>query len=390
MGFLQRMFRRNQNIEKTSEEDWDNIVYARESVDFKDEEQRSRYVVNCLEQMAEASKEIDLLTGEYNLVTSYLTDTDEIEALPESEREVIDLIARKLSTLEQETKRYRGKKNRMSDTLYYQMRRREAEVAEGIEKLKEAENYAGLVKRDLRRLDGERNAYEYRRAELHNGMNNLRGMAVIFLTALVVCVLMLLVLQFVFKMDTYVGYILAVAVAAVALTVLSVKFMDADKERRRVERGINKIIQLQNKVKIRYVNNRQLLDYLYLKYETDSAKNLEISWNKYLQEKEERKQFAEAEAKTEFYQKELVEKLSHYRVSDPHRWIHQVGALLDRREMVEIRHELIQRRQSLRKQLDYNTDVAQTAKKEIMTVVEQHPAYAREILEMVDRYEEGA
>lgn len=390
MGFLQRMFRRNQNIEKTSEEDWDNIVYARESVDFRDEEQRSRYVVNCLEQMAEASKEIDLLTGEYNLVTSYLTDTDEIEALPESEREVIDLIARKLSTLEQETKRYRGKKNRMSDTLYYQMRRRETEVAEGIEKLKEAEHYAGLVKRDLRRLDGERNAYEYRRAELHNGMNNLRGMAVIFLTALVVCVLMLLGLQFIFEMDTYVGYILAVAVAAVALTVLSVKFMDADKEQRRVERGINKIIQLQNKVKIRYVNNRQLLDYLYLKYETDSAKNLEISWNNYLQEKEERKQFAEAEAKTEFYQKELVEKLSHYRVSDPHRWIHQVGALLDRREMVEIRHELVQRRQSLRKQLDYNTDVAQTAKKEIMTVVEQHPAYAREILEMVDRYEEGA
>lgn len=390
MGFLQRIFRRNQNIKETSEEDWDNIVYARERVDFRDEEQRSRYVVNCLEQMAEASKEIDLLTGEYNLVTSYLTDTDEIEALPESEREVIDLIARKLSTFEQEAKRYRGKKNRMSDTQYSQMRRQEAEVMEGIEKLKDAENYAGLVKRDLRRLDGERNAYEYRRAELHNGMNNLRGMAVIFLTALVVCVLMLLILQFVFEMDAYVGYILAVAVAAVALTVLSVKFMDADKERRRVERGINKIIQLQNKVKIRYVNNRQLLDYLYLKYETDSAKNLEIRWNNYLQEKEERKQFAEAEAKTEFYQKELVEKLSHYRVSDPHRWIHQVGALLDRREMVEIRHELIQRRQSLRKQLDYNMDVAQTAKKEIMVVVEQYPAYAREILEMVDRYEEGA
>ncbi len=388
MGWFQRWFGKKQREEKP-EEDWDSIVYARDSVDFSDEEQRRRYVESCLEQMAEASREIDLLTGEYQLVTAYLTDTDEIEALPEKEREELDLIARKLSVLEQETDHYRGKKDRMSDARYYQMRRQEAEVTEGIEKLKEAESYAGLVKRDLRRLDGERHAYEYRRAELYNMMNNLRGMAVIFVTALAVCMLMLFCLQFFFHMNAYVGYILAVAAGAVALTVLYVKYMDADRERGRVERGINKIIQLQNKVKIRYVNNRQLLDYLYLKYETDSAKSLESCWNEYLQEKEERKQFAEAEAKTEYYQKALVEKLSCYRVSDPGRWIHQVQALLDKREMVEIRHELIQRRQSLRGQLDYNTDVAQTARKEIMGVVEQNPSYAREILDMVDRYEEG-
>jgi len=38
-----------------------------------------------MEQIAEATKEMDLLTGEYSLVTSYLTDMEEIEALPEEE-----------------------------------------------------------------------------------------------------------------------------------------------------------------------------------------------------------------------------------------------------------------------------------------------------------------
>lgn len=387
MSFWQKLFRRRRKSEENVNEDWNNIVYARDGVNFANEEQRSRYVVNCLEQIAEASREIDLLTGEYNLVTSYLTDVDEIEALPGEERLDVDIVARKLSALEHETKRYRGKENRMSDEQYYQMRKLEEDVTEGIAKLKEAESYADLVKRDLRRLDGERHAYEFRRTELYNSVNNLRGMAVIFLTALAFCVLLLLVLQFGFEMDTYVGYILAIGTAAIAITVLSVKFTDAERERGRVERGLNKIIQLQNKVKIRYVNNTQLLQYLYMKYDTDSAKKLENIWNEYLQEREERKQFAEAEAKTDFYQKELVNRLSHYRVSDPHRWIHQVNALLDKREMVEIRHELIKRRQSLRKQMDYNTDVAQTAKKEIMDVAEQYPAYAREILEMVERYD---
>ena len=75
--------------------------------------------------------------------------------------------------------------------------------------------------------------------------------------------------------------------------------MDAGRELQRVEKTINKIIQLQNKVKIRYVNNCQLMEYLYLKYNTDSAAKLEKQWKMYQDEKEERKQFAEAEAKIE-------------------------------------------------------------------------------------------
>ena len=92
----------------------------------------------------------------------------------------------------------------------------------------------------------------------------------------------------------------------------------------------------------------------------------------------------------DYYQKQLVEKLSQYRVSDPQRWVHQVSALLDKREMVEIRHELILRRQSLRKHLEYNTDVAQSARNEIMEVVNLYPIYAREILDMVEHFEAKA
>lgn len=386
MGFWKNLFKRKRKNKELSQDDWDQVVYARDNVDFSDEEQRSRYITSCLEQIAEAAKEIDLLTGEYTLVTNYLTDMEEIEALPSEEREEVDRVAHKLSALELEIQRYRGKKNRMKDTEYYKMRKQEDEVAEGIEKIKQGENYASLIKQDLHRLNGERHAYEYRRIELQNMMGNLRGMAVIFLTALGLCILMLLILQFGFEMNTYAGYFMAVGAAAVAITVLCVKYTDADREMLRVRNGINKLILLQNKVKIRYVNNSQLLEYYYMKYDTDSAAKLEKRWNAYQQEKEERKQYAEAEAKTEYYQKMLVSQLSRYRVSDPDRWTHQISALLDKREMVEIRHELILRRQALRKQLDYNTDVADTAKKEIMDVAEKYPAYAEEITGMVNRF----
>lgn len=386
MGFWRKLFNRKK-AEQDYEDNWEQIIYARDEVDFDDEEQRSRYITNCLEQIADASKEMNLLTGEYSLVTAYLTDTEEIEALPSQEKEELERIARTLSTLEQERQRYYGKKNRMDDSEYYNMRKKENEIEEGIVKLKETENYAVLIKQDLGRLDGERHAYEYRRQELSEMLANLRGMAVIFLTALGICLIMLLILQFGFDMDAYLGYFIAMGAAAAAITVLCIKYTDAQREQKKVKNGINKLIQLQNKVKIRYVNNCNLLDYLYMKYETDSAAKLQKSWEKYQQEKEERKQYAEAEAKLEYYQKQLLSRLSNYRISDPGRWLSQVSAIIDRREMVEIRHDLVLRRQALRKQLDYNSEVAETARREVMDIVEKYPGYAREILDLVNRYE---
>lgn len=388
MAFWSRLFKKRKKREQDGiADDWENLVYDRTDVDFQDEEQRSRYITNCLEQMAEAAREIHLLTGEYTQVTSYLTDMEEIEALPDEEREGLNKIARQLLFQEQECERYRGKENRMGDNEYYQMRKQEDEIQEGIDKLKECEHYGNLVRQDLKRLDRERSAYEYRRVELETMMNNFRGMSVIFITAFTICMVLLVILQFAFEMDTKMGYLLAAGAVVAAVAVLFVRYTDSEKELGRVERAVNKLIQLQNKVKIRYVNNKNLQEYLRIKYDTESAAALEKLWVQYQQEKEERKEFAEAEAKTEYFQKLLVDKMNNYRVVSPERWVSQAQALLDPREMVEIRHALILRRQALRKQMEYNNGVAETARKEVMDIAGKYPAYAGEILAMVDKYD---
>ena len=56
--------------------------------------------------------------------------------------------------------------------------------------------------------------------------------------------------------------------------------------------------------------------------------------------------------------------------------------------MVEIRHNLIVRRQSLRRRMDYNKEiVAGSSQKDIKELVEQYPQYAKEIMATVDEYE---
>ena len=390
MGFLKTFFNKKRNIEEPvfEIENWEEIVYDREDLQVDDKKQRQEYVKGCLEQIAEASRELEALQFEYNMVTSYLKDMEEIEALPEEENVELMSCARKIDELEQQQSGFKTRKNRMSDMKYHQMERLEEEVQEGYEKLSQAEEYQELIKRDLRKLDGEKHAYLYRRGELQRVIGDTRSMTIVCTVAVITCILLLMILQFGFQMNTRLGYLAAAAVGAVAITAIFVKHNSAVSELVRVENGISRIIRLQNTVKIRYVNNTHLLDYLYMKYSVSSAGELGKSWQQYQEEKAERHSYRQAELELDQYQKELLHILRRYQVQDPMIWLHQTAAILDRKEMVEIRHNLIIRRQSLRKRMDYNKEViAGKAQAEIKDLVEKYPKYANEILNIVGQYE---
>jgi len=382
MNFFKKLFSRKKNIE--AKDTPEESVKRRGDVDFNDPEQRSRYIMDCLEQMEIGAREVEILTGEYQLVTEYLTDTEEIDALPDEQHAKLEAVASQLAGYESEIKRYRDKKNRMSDIDYYTLRSHESEVEDGIKKLREGEKYAAKIKKDLRRLDGERQANEFRKQELKHAKSNYKGMVGIFVTAYIFCMLLLVFFQLALGMNVFIGYFLATAVVAIACAVAAIKYIDSDKEQATAQNTINKLIKLQNTVKIRYVNNRKLLEFLYLKYHVENAEKLEKLWKLYQQEKEERRQFIEAEARNECFTKELIPMLTSFRIKYPDRWIFQTMAICDKREMVEIRHELILRRQAIREQMERNRKLSDDARDEIAEVSKLYPEYAKEILDMVD------
>lgn len=366
---------------------WDDVEDDYQ-VDYDNKEQRDDYVKNCLERIADATKELENLTYEYDMVTSYLKDMEEIEALPEEESEQLKECARRVADLQDSKADFMERPRKINDEQYQHMERIAGEVQEGYEKLTEAEEYQSLIKQDLNRLDGERHAYQYRKNEVMSTIADTRGMAVICVVALGLCVVLLLLLQFFLDLDTQAGYLITAIAAAVAITVIYLKHLDARQELRRVENGINKIILLQNKVKIRYVNNTNLLEYLQLKYGVSSSQELMNMWENYQNEKTERENLRKAERDLDYNEQELLKMLKCYQIKDPAIWLHQTEAILDRKEMVEIRHNLIIRRQSLRRRMDYNKEVvAGVSQKEIRELVEKHPEYAKEIMSSVEEYE---
>lgn len=389
MGLLQRIFNWKRDYEEAYEvEEWNEIVYDRDDLQVHNRKQREEYVRGCLEQIAEASREVENLQHEYQVVTSHLKDIEEIEALPENESRLLMECAKRIDTLERQQSGYKERKNRMTDEKFYQMECMEEEVQEAYEKLEKAEEYQNLIKRDLRRLDSERQAYGFRKIELQHLMKDTRSMTIVCATAVIFCLLLLLILQYAFSFDVKIGYLAAGGIGALAITAIFLKYNDAVRELSQVESGISRLIRLQNTVKIRYVNNTHLLDYLYMKYNVKSAQELGRDYKQYLEEKDERHNYKRAEIELDSTQQELLHILRRYQVKDPMIWLYQTQALLDKKEMIEIRHNLIIRRQSLRRRMDYNKEViAGKAKAEVKDLVENYPKYAKEILGIVAEYD---
>ena len=389
MGLLQRIFNWKRDYEEAYEvEEWNEIVYDRDDLQVHNRKQREEYVRGCLEQIAEASREVENLQHEYQVVTSHLKDIEEIEALPENESRLLMECAKRIDTLERQQSGYKERKNLMTDEKFYQMECMEEEVQEAYEKLEKAEEYQNLIKRDLRRLDSERQAYGFRKIELRHLMKDTRSMTIVCATAVIFCLLLLLVLQYAFSFDVKIGYLAAGGIGALAITAIFLKYNDAVRELSQVESGISRLIRLQNTVKIRYVNNTHLLDYLYMKYNVKSAQELGRDYKQYLEEKDERHNYKRAEIELDSTQQELLHILRRYQVKDPMIWLYQTQALLDKKEMIEIRHNLIIRRQSLRRRMDYNKEViAGKAKAEVKDLVENYPKYAKEILGIVAEYD---
>ena len=390
MSFFDKIFpwRKNQEDPMYEIDDWNEIVYDRDDLQINDKQQREDYIKGCLEQIAEASTELENLKHEYNMVTSYLKDMEEIESLPEEEMLLLQSYARRIEELSDKQSDYARRERKLDEAKYRQMERMEDEVQESCEKLLKAEEYQELIKRDLKRLDGEKQAYQYRKAELQHILEDSRSMAIICTIAVIICILVLLILQYGFSMNTGIGYVAAAALGAAAITAVFLKYNNASEELSRVENGIGRIIRLQNTVKIRYVNNTHLLDYLYMKYQVSSARELQKDYQDYQQEREERERYYSAEKDLDECQKDLIHELRRFQIQDPMIWIHQTRGLLDKKEMVEIRHSLIIRRQSLRRRMDYNKEVvAGKAQDEIKDLAKKYPRYAREIMDTVDEYE---
>ncbi|MCR5023454.1 MAG: hypothetical protein K6A90_03855 [Lachnospiraceae bacterium] len=364
----------------------DNGPIKRDSVNMRSKNQRERYIENCCEQMIEADKEIERSRMEYRLVTEYLTDIEVIEALPNDSKRRLSKIAEKINNLSEQNRANTKSLGLISEERYRILLKNEAQVPDDINNMKKNEEFKELVRQDLQKLEGEKAVSDFKIRELRSTMRNMKNMVVITFVFGVALVIMLSILEFVLLMHAEVGFLATAFLAAGAFIYEYLTYSKSVRELERTERYLNAVISELNKVKIRFVNTSNLLEYEYMKYSVNASDELAYQWDCYIEEKKARQAMERADSALSAERTALLKELRSIRIKDPAIWLNRCDALVNPGEMVEVRHELFERRSSLRKRIEYNTETRDISRDEINSIVKEYPEYGQEVLNIVSSY----
>ena len=364
----------------------DNGPIKRDSVNMRSKNQRERYIENCCEQMIEADKEIERSRMEYRLVTEYLTDIEVIEALPNDSKRRLSKIAEKINNLSEQNRANTKSLGLISEERYRILLKNEVQVPDDINNMKKNEEFKELVRQDLQKLEGEKAVSDFKIRELRNTMRNMKNMVVITFVFGIALVIMLSILEFVILMHAEVGFLATAFLAAGAFIYEYITYSKSVRELERTERYLNAVISELNKVKIRFVNTSNLLEYEYMKYSVNASDELAYQWDCYIEEKKARQAMERADSALSAERTALLKELRNIRIKDPAIWLNRCDALVNPGEMVEVRHELFERRSSLRKRIEYNTETRDISRDEINSIVKEYPEYGQEVLNIVSSY----
>lgn len=343
-------------------------------------------VAYMCDQIVDASYQMEDLRVEYEMVTSYFTDIQLIESLPQNVRKEITDIAKKITFLENETTQFLHSDDRISDENFRLIQSLEKELTDIFGQLKELEDMDLKIKRDMKHLEGEKNTQEYLQDSIEHRQGKLRIFMIVFgtISALAVTTLALIGLLAEVNMIIPILIILLVVVAMAALCVVT--YRNLSYEYKMSELRENRAINLMNKVKIKFINNTSTLDYLYSKYNIKSLRELEYLYDQYLIMVDEVRKYQKSAGNLREYSDALTKLLFSHGIKDPDIWAKQSAALVDNREMVEVKHSLNVRRQKLREQIAYNEDLRLKGLKNIKEMLKENPELRAQVKQELEVY----
>ena len=366
-----------QEAEQIAKEIKADSAAEKEQVDIKDKKQRIDYIQRLYEGIQEAKNQNEQIKKEYAEVTSHLKDIQLMDQALDEDKVVVLQTASAIDQL-----------MKFNDAQRQAMENFETIAADDVKKLKNFEDYQIKVKNDLHQLESEKQLLKSDKRDIINKQGTLRVVSKVLAGILLVFALLMLTIRLAFEVDVTVPVI---ATAAFAFLVLLVIMWEARANRTDMvitERKCNRAISLLNRVKIKYVNNTRTIDYMCMKYRVRNATELEFVYDQYQRAKREWARKRESVYMLNEKKDILVAELKKMGVKDAEIWCTQVQAIIEPKEMVEVRHDLNTRRQKLRSQIDYNTGIMQDFIGELERIRDIREEYAKDVEEVLAKSKE--
>lgn len=379
MGFFRNLFQRKKKTEQENESRQEDRLVLKDGI-YSTPEEREGFLKNCCEIINEAKRQRFEAKKEYEVVTSYLADIQKIDLLPLHAKKSIDDMARKLISLNIERQKMQKIPPKITIAQRLALEPYEETILEEIRKMEDSENYLQVINSDIRHLESEKASLDFELQDIMERDDMGKKMLKIASVFIVIFLIFLFVLQEAAKKNVQLPFIFTIAFGIIVIAYFYFSNRKNQYELKVAELKINRAIMLLNKVKIKYVNCTNLLEYMYEKFHVNNAQELHYHWQEYMRIVEEERRFQKTAESIDFYTEEIIRELKKNGVADAAVWGYQVEALVNPKEMVEVRHRLNVRRQKLRQRIDYNNAQEEMARKSLRTFRERHVSYDAETL----------
>ncbi len=399
MGFF-KLFKRKKNKEydindyiqdpESSSVKMDELIEEVVDVSNLSESELDVYVKSQCEAIEDASSYIAGLRREYDMVAEYYSDVERIDKALNRENSDLQLTAKKITELTADRQQARRNEPRLSNHKYYKMELAEAEMPGVLKDMQNNEAFLEAVKKDMRLLEGEKMSIKLDIRDLQRQKNNSRKLGGFALVVLAVLLVVLIAVNVSTPNEPNYAFLVVALIAAVVVTVLF-------SLSRRVEHGLvvarkkfNKCITLLNKVKIKCVNRTGILEYQYAKFDVKNSYEFSKQYGIYLDMKAEQRRLMKMTEELNSAEEHLIRLLREMNLNDSEIWLKQIDALIEPKEMVEIRHSLTIRRKKLREQIEFNKSKIDDAKKNIKQVAVNNPHYKDKVFAIIDSFESNS
>lgn len=347
---------------------------------------QKRYVTECCQSIQEVDNQIEGSRNEYQNVTNSLMDIQRIERIAGEEKKALLEAGNTIVKLTKERNQYKNRNLSISDVAIRRLEPYEEELVDEIKKMYEGEAYQKAIDGDLDKLHEEKKKLRRDKKEIVEKQHALKTMAKFLIFLILSLFVLFIAIYYALRKDMTFPYLATILLAAISSTVI---FIESNKNRRDMaltDRKMEKAIGLLNRVKIKCVNNLNVLEYNHEKFGVKDAEEFEKVWGEYCKEKEYEKKFRENTEQLNYYCEELLNILKEHEIREREVWIGQVLAIIDPREMVEIRHKLNTQRQRLRERIEYNEGVKKEFVASIDEILQENPENKEELLEIVEQF----
>lgn len=371
---------------KKQNEKTDGIRQAGLVGEVTDRAVRQAFYNECSELIDEAIVQSEQAKNEYGLVTTYLSDVQKIETLSGEGKAEIEAAANSLIALEKEKQRRFTKEPSITEAQKAFLATKESEIPKTIEWLRGEEERQREIEGKMKYLAGEKAAYQIEQEECLDRNEFLKKLMIGIAVGVVAFLVIFFYIGETTGKDLRIPFLLMVIAAVLFAMYVVVSTRKNIYNRKVAELRRNQVIAVENRIKLRYVNCTWGIEYAYEKYHTTGAKQLELMWKEYLRIRAEEEANRINERQQEMHRGIIIDHLHRVGVTDTGIWVLQPLALIDKSEMVEVRHSLNVRRQKLREHIDYNTKQKEKNEAALIRFVQEHPEYAEEVQDMLERY----